>query len=263
MISEIHLIDAFTDRAFSGNPAAVCITDMPRDEAWMQKMAAEMGCPETAFLNHTGAGWRLRWFTPVTEVNLCGHATLAAASVLWSARHVSPEETISFLTRSGRLHARLRGAWIKLDFPADPESPAECPVELRRALGRDFLYTGKNSSDYLVELPSAGDVRSLRPDFALLAQVPCRGIIVTAAADQPEYDFVSRFFAPGLGIPEDPVTGSAHCCLGPYWAKKLGKADLTGFQCSARGGTVRVSPAGDRVVLAGKVVPVFSGKLLV
>jgi PhzF family phenazine biosynthesis protein len=261
MSAEIHLIDAFTDTPFRGNPAGVCILEQEADPPWMQSVAAEIGASETAFLLPRTDGWGLRWFTPLTEVDLCGHGTLAAAFVLWMTGRENPGDTIAFATRSGRLPARKRGGWIRLDFPADPESPSACPEDLRTALGAEPVYTGKGRFDYLVELSSAEQVRALRPDRAEFGHVPARGIIATAISDMGGADFVSRFFAPSIGIPEDPVTGSAHCCLGPYWGKKLGKDSLTGFQLSARGGTVRLTLQGDRVVLAGKAVPVLSGKL--
>jgi PhzF family phenazine biosynthesis protein len=263
MSNELHLVDAFTGDPFRGNTAAVCIMEGPADPAWMQQVAGEMKHSETAFL-HAGKGvWHLRWFTPEREVDLCGHATLAAAFILWTSGHESPESTISFETPSGILTAHKDGDWIALDFPAEPIiSPASVPG-LDTALGVSPVFVGRNRFDILAELPSAADLCTLEPDMAALAAIPTRGIIVTAASDLPHFDFVSRFFAPSVGVPEDPVTGSSHCCLGPYWGKKLDKTELNGFQCSARGGMVRVTLKGERVILAGHAVHVASGKLLV
>jgi PhzF family phenazine biosynthesis protein len=263
MQGELHLVDAFTGAPFRGNTAAVCFLDGPADPAWMQQVAGEMKHSETAFL-HPGVGaWNLRWFTPEREVDLCGHATLAAAFTLWTTGREKPGSTIAFETRSGTLTARMEGDWITLDFPAEPvTSPASVPG-LEEALGISPLFVGRNRFDILAELPSAADLCTLEPDMAVLAAIPTRGIIVTAVSDLPHFDFVSRFFAPAVGVPEDPVTGSAHCCLGPYWGEKLNKTELDGFQCSSRGGTVRVTLKGDRVLLGGHAVHIFSGRLLV
>jgi len=262
---ELHVADAFTGHPFRGNPAGVCIMDGPADPAWMQQVAAELKHSVTAFLfPDTEPGhWNLRWFTPANEVELCGHATLAAAHVLWSANHAAPGSILSFSTLSGTLFARQDGDWIELDFPAEPARAIPPVPGLEQALGAALVFTGKNRFDLLVELPAAADVCDCEPDFAVLSTLPARGIIVTAASDIPDVDFVSRFFAPSVGIPEDPVTGSAHCCLGPYWGEKLTKTSMTGFQCSKRGGTVRVALAGDRVHLAGHAAIIFSGTLRV
>jgi predicted PhzF superfamily epimerase YddE/YHI9 len=262
MHAELHLVDAFTGTPFRGNTAAVCILGEPADPTWMQQVAAEMKHSETAFLNPVSGGWNLRWFTPVQEVELCGHATLASAFVLWENGNGNPGSPISFETLSGTLTARKDGEWILLDFPAEPVMTAGPVPGLNGALGAEPLFTGRNRFDILAELPSADDVCDLDPDIAALAALPARGIIVTAVSDLPRYDFVSRFFAPSVGVAEDPVTGSAHCCLGPYWGEKLKKTTLTGFQCSARGGLVRVTLNGNRVVLGGHAVHIFSGKLL-
>jgi len=259
-------VDAFTDRPFAGNPAAVCPLDGPADAAWMQSVAAEMNLSETAFPWPEGDGvWRLRWFTPTVEVDLCGHATLAAAHVLWS-EGVADAPEIAFETRSGRLTATreaIQGkSRIWLDFPAVTAKLAPLPDELQRALcGMRPIYTGKNAMDWVVELVSADHVRRFQPDLALLARVKARGLVVTAAGDAPGVDFVSRFFAPAAGIDEDPVTGSAHCCLGPLWGERLKKTDLTGYQCSARGGAVHMRLKGDRVHLGGAAVTVVRGEI--
>ena len=260
-------VDAFTAQPFRGNPAAVCVLDGPADELWMQNVAREMNLSETAFLYPLGddpaeAGFNLRWFTPAVEVDLCGHATLAAAHVLWERGHLPPDTAVSFHTKSGLLAARRQGDWIELDFPAEPESPVEPPPALLEALGVEPLHLGKNRMDYLVELPAEAQVRGLRPDLSLLLTFPHRGVIVTSRAESPDYDFVSRFFAPQVGIAEDPVTGSAHCCLGPYWQGRLGRAELMAYQASARGGEVRVRVEGDRVYLSGQAVSVLQGELL-
>jgi PhzF family phenazine biosynthesis protein len=260
---ELHVVDAFTGFPFRGNPAAVCILDSPADPAWMQQVAAELKHSETAFLHYGAKGWNLRWFTPSQEVELCGHATLASAFVLWTTGRVQQGSPISFDTLSGTLGARQDGAWINLDFPAEPAHAIPLVAGLEQALGAAPVFTGKNRFDLLVELPTASDVCDCEPDMAALAALPARGIIVTAASDLPDVDFVSRFFAPSAGVPEDPVTGSAHCCLGPYWGEKLKKTEVAGFQCSARGGSVKVTLAGDRVILGGHAVQVFSGQLLV
>ena len=256
----IH-VDAFTAQPFAGNPAAVCLLDGPREAEWMQALAAELNLPETAFVTAEPDGFGLRWFTPTIEVDLCGHATLATAHVLWQERRLAPEATARFHTRSGVLTAARRGDWIELDFPAEPAVATEPPPSLAAALGVTAKWAGRNRFDWLVEVDGAAAVRALAPDLARLAMVPTRGVIVTAPSDEPGVDFVSRFFAPRAGIPEDPVTGSAHCCLGPFWAARLGRTELTGYQASRRGGTVRVRLAGDRALLAGRAVTVFRGAL--
>ena len=255
-------VDAFTDEPFAGNPAAVCLLPEARDDEWMQSVAAEMNLSETAFLVREGDGYRLRWFTPTVEVELCGHATLASSHVLWETGALKASEQARFQTQSGMLTAERRGEWIELDFPATPEQPAVAPAELEAALGAKAVYTGKTRFDYMVEVESEMTVRGLRPDMARLAEFPVRGVMVTSRASSPGWDFVSRFFGPQTGVAEDPVTGSAHCCLGPYWAKKLGKTEFVAFQASPRGGLVRVRLEGDRVRLGGKAVTVLRGELL-
>jgi len=250
-------IDAFTSEAFKGNPAAVCFMDGARDDRWMASVAAEMNLAETAFLQSADDGWSLRWFTPVVEVDLCGHATLASAHAIWS-ENISSDAVLRFHTRSGVLTAERDGDFIELDFPAN------APAGLLDALGTtNATYVGRNQFDYIVELPSEDDVRGLRPDHAVLRQLPVRGVIVTSRANASEYDFVSRFFAPGSGIDEDPVTGSSHCCLTPYWAQRLGKNEMNAYQASLRGGAVRVRLDEDRVKLGGRAITVLRGELLV
>lgn len=258
----IFQVDAFTDKPFAGNPAAVCILPEPRDAAWMQNVAKEMNLSETAFLLREGDGFNLRWFTPAIEVDLCGHATLASALVLWETGHLKTDQQAHFWTRSGLLTAEHKGEWIELNFPAEPEQQVSVPPNLAPALGAQLRYVGKNRFDYLVEVDSEETVRKLKPDIKLLGEIPARGFIVTSQATSVGYDFVSRFFAPAAGIDEDPVTGSAHCCLGPFWSRRLGKDEFVAYQASARGGTVRVRLSGQRVFLGGQAVTVLCGKLL-
>jgi PhzF family phenazine biosynthesis protein len=253
-------VDAFAEQPFGGNPAAVCLLPGPRDERWMQQVAQEMNLSETAFLHRVEGGWRLRWFTPAVEVDLCGHATLAGAHALWETGAQRPDEAISFHTRSGVLTTRRAGEVIEMDFPAERAVGCPPPAGLLEALGVSAEFVGKNRVDYLVEASSENEVRMMDPDHARLARLPVRGVIVTAGST--EYDFVSRFFAPGSGVPEDPVTGSAHCCLGPYWGERLGKDELRGYQASSRGGVVGVKVLGERVLLRGKAVTVLRGELL-
>ena len=255
-------VDAFTDAAFRGNPAAVCLLAAARPARWLQATAAEMNLSETAFVQPTGRGFRLRWFTPKVEVDLCGHATLAAAHVLWTEGLAPGAAVLKFATRSGALTAVRRGAAIELDFPARTAVPCKAPPGLRQALGAAPVHVARNRDDYLVELRDEATVRGLEPDLAALARLPVRGVIVTAAAGR-KFDFVSRFFGPRVGVPEDPVTGSAHCALGPYWAARLGRTNLRGFQASARGGVVEVEVAGERALLRGTATTVVRGQLLV
>ena len=251
-------IDAFTSQAFRGNPAAVCLLDGERDAQWMQDVAAEMNLSETAFLLRRDDGdYSLRWFTPAVEVALCGHATLASAHALYEEHGLT---SLRFQTKSGVLTAERTGNSIELDFPAIYEQRSEAPEGLLESLGvASPVYVGRNKFDYLVEVASEDEVRALDPDHARLRRIPVRGVIVTSRS--AEYDFVSRFFAPGSGIDEDPVTGSAHCCLTPYWSAKLGKDAMTAFQASKRGGVVRVRLTGDRVKLGGEAVTVLRGEL--
>lgn len=258
---KIFQVDAFTEKPFSGNPAAVCLLAEPRDEAWMQDVAREMNLSETAFLNEQEDGFDLRWFTPAVEVDLCGHATLASAHILWEIGRLPAGEEARFHTRSGLLTANGRAGEIELDFPATPDRPVDLPPGLGEALGVEPRYTGKSQYDYLVEVDSEEIVRGLRPDMARLKALPARGIMVTSVAASKAYDFVSRFFAPGAGIDEDPVTGSAHCCLGPFWSKRLGRDEMMAYQASARGGAVRVRVMGDRVHLGGRAVTVLCGEI--
>jgi PhzF family phenazine biosynthesis protein len=263
MSQRVVQVDAFTDRPFRGNPAAVCVTAGEQDEAWMGAVAREMNLSETAFLHPEGDGWRLRWFTPVAEVELCGHATLASAHVLWEEGRVAADAGARFHTRSGLLTARRDGDWIELDFPATPATPLDPPPGLLSALGIDrAVATGSSRFDWLIEVETAAEVRALSPDFSALRHLPARGVIVTARSDEPAYDFISRFFGPAVGVDEDPVTGSAHCALAPWWAARLGRNDMSAFQASARGGELRVGLRESRVLLRGRAVTVLRGELV-
>lgn len=259
---QIFQVDAFTDRPFAGNPAAVCILEEPRDASWMQNVAREMNLPETAFFSRQEDGFDLRWFTPTVEVDLCGHATLAGAHILWETNLLDRQEQARFHTRSGLLTAENNQGEVELNFPATPDETIRGPDQLRRALGVTPSNIGRSVYDYIVEVDSEETVRNLRPNLAVLKTFDVRGTIVTARADSPAYDFVSRFFAPGAGIDEDPVTGSAHCCLGPYWSKRLGKSAFIAYQASERGGVVRIRLDGDRVILGGRAVTVLRGVIV-
>ncbi|MDP6352823.1 MAG: PhzF family phenazine biosynthesis protein [Alphaproteobacteria bacterium] len=266
MTQPIEVVDAFTDSAFSGNPAAVCILPNPADADWMQSVAAEMNLSETAFLiaraDPVADGFDLRWFTPMIEVDLCGHATLASGHVLWRTGVLDPDATARFHTRSGLLTAAKKADWIELDFPADRIAPAPPEPALDEALGVAPLWLGRNDWVYLVELESEHAVRAVTPDFGALTRIEVVGTIVTARADGGGPDFVSRFFAPRAGIDEDPVTGSAHCVLAPFWCDRLGRTALTAAQVSPRGGVVKVAVDGERVRLAGQAVTILEGALV-
>lgn len=260
----VHQVDAFTSEPFAGNPAAVCILPGPADETWMQAVAAEMNLSETAFLHAVDDGYALRWFTPAAEVDLCGHATLASAHVLWETGTLPTEAEARFHTRSGLLTANHQGDRIELNFPSTPAAPVDAPDGMFTALGlavTEVIYIGKNQFDIIVEVASAEIVRDLTPDFSALGAIGMRGVMVTSAADDDRYDFISRYFAPAFGIDEDPVTGSTHCCLGPYWAERLGKTTLRAYQASQRGGKMQVTIDGNRVRLAGAAVTVLRGEL--
>jgi PhzF family phenazine biosynthesis protein len=266
MHNVIYQVDAFTEIPFKGNPAGVYISPEPHPEEWMRNVAREMNLSETAFLSRRkveAEGFDLRWFTPAVEVDLCGHATLASAHILWEQGFLSADEEAIFHTRSGVLTARLLDDdWIALDFPAKLVEPAEIPAGLLEGLHIEKpQFVGSNKMDYLVELETEEQVRSLNPDHSQLKHVNLRGVIVTAKASSPGFDFISRFFAPGAGVDEDPVTGSSHTALTPYWSKKLGKKEMTAYQASARGGILQVIDRGERVEIQGKAVTVFSAEL--
>ncbi|EDX86919.1 phenazine biosynthesis protein PhzF family [Synechococcus sp. PCC 7335] len=273
---KIIQVDAFTDRPFAGNPAAVCVMDEPIEESLMQAIAAEMNLSETAFLSPIEDGYSLRWFTPATEVDLCGHATLASAHVLWSEGYLVSAEVARFKTKSGWLSATKKGSWIEMDFPAQPVTVTSYVApELIKSLccGGDIRTVARNDINYLIELRSEEVLRTLAPDFEAVRKLPVHGVIVTATADSDEYDFVSRYFAPAVGINEDPVTGSAHTSLAPYWQEKLGKSNMTAQQLSKRGGTVRVQckvpdsntapvSSENRILLSGQAVTTLEGDFL-
>jgi len=262
MTTPIWQVDAFTSEPFRGNPAAVCVLDDPRPKTWMQQVAAEMNLSETAFVVPRDSGFQLRWFTPACEVRLCGHATLASAHVLWSEGLVESTTKIVFDTlHSGTLTARRDGDRIELDFPARVPIKVDAPEGMGEALGLEPELVARAADDFLVLADNEATVRALTPDFQRLGKVEARGVIVTAPA--AEFDFVSRFFGPAVGIDEDPVTGSAHCCLCPFWAERLGKLKMIGYQASARGGVVTVVLDGDRVKLSGSAVTTVRGVLLV
>ncbi len=258
----IYQVDAFTTQVFSGNPAGVCLLDEPRPDEWMRKMAGEMNLSETAFLLPEGQGFRLRWFTPKKEVALCGHATLASAHILWEEGVLKREQTALFDTLSGRLTATKTGDWIVLDFPVRPIVACEPPASLLEALGtHKIVGVARYKEIYLVEVPREADVRGLTPDFAALLKVQLRSVAVTARAESGEYDIVSRYFAPSVGVNEDPVTGSVHCMLAPYWSEKLGKLELLAYQASERGGELRLRSQGERVIIEGQAVTVFKAEM--
>jgi PhzF family phenazine biosynthesis protein len=263
MYFPLYQVDAFTALPFGGNPAAVCILPEGRDAVWMQHVAAEMNLAETAFLERRDDGFSLRWFTPTVEVDLCGHATLASAHALWENGLLQPGEPARFHTRSGLLTAERQGAWIELNFPSTPEEAVATPPGLAEALGATPRYVGKSRFDYLVELESEEAVRKLQPDFNRLSAISApRGFIATSRSAANGSDFVSRFFAPAAGINEDPVTGSAHCCLAPFWSGRLHKNEFMARQISPRGGLLRVRLNGDRVLLGGQAITVLRGELL-
>lgn len=250
----LFVVDAFTDQPFAGNPAAVCYLEQPADEGWMMKVAREMNLAETAFICPIGDGYSLRWLTPTVEVDLCGHATLASAFILWHTSRLRADQPACFLTRSGWLTCRKDGDAIEMDFPSLPVEECEIPIGFASAFGWKLNRLMKSSMDYLVELPNETALRNLVVNPNELAKYPVRGVIATTPSDDPQFDFVSRFFAPAAGVNEDPVTGSAHCALGPYWMSKLGRSELKAFQASQRGGAVTISVRGDRTFLRGNAV---------
>ena len=256
-------VDSFTKQPFKGNPAAVCVLQSEQEDSWMQSVASEMNLSETAFLLKQEQNYNLRWFTPTTEVPLCGHATLASAHVLWTEGYASTGQAIDFQTKSGILTATYKDDWIELDFPANRSQDIPPITKLQDALGVPIKTFAYNSLGYLVEINSAKEVEELQPNFALIKQLPISNVIVTSLAESSStYDFVSRFFAPGLGIDEDPVTGAAHCCLAPYWHDRLHQDELNAYQASSRGGEIKINyNGGDRVLLRGQAVTVMRGEL--
>lgn len=265
MAIPIYQVDAFTEEPFKGNPAGVCLLPRPADPGWMQSVAAEMNLAETAFPLPEGDGFRLRWFTPRTEVKLCGHATLATAHILWERKLLAPDREARFQTLSGLLTARRDGELIELDFPARPPLPEPPPWAdaVAGALGLKPMAIALSAEDILFEAMDEGAVRGVEPDLAALRALPVRGVIVTSRSADCRFDFVSRFFAPAAGVDEDPVTGSSHTVLAPYWAARLGKTSFTAYQASARGGVLRLRLDGDRVKIAGRAVTILRGELVV
>ena len=263
MKQKIIQVDAFTDRPFKGNPAAVCVLETAKDDLWMQSVAQEMNLSETAFLLKQEQNYHLRWFTPTTEVPLCGHATLASAHVLWTEGYASTGQGINFETKSGLLTAQYQDNWIELNFPVNRSQEIPPITKLQDALGVGIKTFAYNSLGYLVEVANHQQVEQIKPNFTLIKQLPISNLIVTSLADaNSDYDFVSRFFAPGLGIDEDPVTGAAHCCLAPYWRDRLHQDSFLAYQASDRGGVVKVGyDGGDRVFLQGQAVTVMRGEL--
>ena len=260
MKQSVIQVDAFTKVPFKGNPAAVCILPGPAEEKWMQLVAREMNLSETAFLYRDGEHYQLRWFTPTTEVDLCGHATLASAHILYEDAHVARDETIRFQCASGELLVLFANGRLEMDFPSLPTRPCDPPESMLDALGVKPKAVQKGRFDYLVEVATTDEVRSCSPDFGLLRTLGIRGVIVTAQ-DGNDFDFISRFFAPGAGIDEDPVTGSAHCSLAPYWAVRLNKTELTAYQASERGGQLWLRLNGDRVGIAGHAVTIMRAEM--
>ncbi len=257
----IYQVDAFSDQPFKGNPAAVVVLDQPQTPQWMQLVAREMNLSETAFTCRQSNGYQLQWFTPKTEIELCGHATLATAHVLWESGRESPNSRIRFSTKSGWLSAERKQAIIELDFPAAGYIPGDLSEEIIATIGfvPDNVYF--SGEKWLLEYSDENEIIKIKPDFVRLKQFPGRGLIVTSRSEKPGIDFVSRYFAPWVGVDEDPVTGSAHCILGPYWGERLRKSFLTGQQLSTRGGIVTVRLSGERVYIGGKAITVLKGEL--
>ncbi|MEA2554339.1 MAG: hypothetical protein QOJ65_2515 [Fimbriimonadaceae bacterium] len=258
----IYVVDAFTEVPFAGNPAGVCLLEKPAEASWMGNVANEMGYAETAFLVPRQDGsYDLRWFTPTMEVDLCGHATLASAHVLWQIGCIDQSEPAKFQTRSGELIARKDGDMIRMDFPAEPVHEIEAPPTLRLAVNKPPVWIGQNRMDMLVQLEDAEAVRSLGPSINAIAMLGGRGVIVTAQSDTPQFDYICRFFAPAAGVPEDNATGSAQCALGPFWQERLGKTQMTSYQASPRGAVLGVEVKGERVDILGKAFTMLEGKL--
>ncbi len=258
----LYQVDAFTNKRFAGNPAAVCLLEKAADENWMQQVAMENNLSETAFLFPEKDGYNLRWFTPSVEVDLCGHATLATAHILYEQNILDQNQTANFYTKSGKLTANKQANKIELNFPSTMPTEQSVPDKLLEAFDVTATFVGKSRFDYFIEIASAETLRKLKPNFSILKELQVRGVIVTAQSDISKYDIISRFFAPGAGIDEDPVTGSAHCTLSPYWSTKLGKPKLKAYQASARGGELTIIHQDDRVLLLGEAITVMKIELL-
>ncbi len=258
-----YIVDSFTDKPFSGNPAATFILEKDISDELKQNIASEINLSETSFVLKKDDSFRLRWFTPIKEAGLCGHATLAAAHILWEVGVLDIKEEAVFETKSGILKARKNNYLIEMDFPIESPVEADCPEELLKAIGYQPIFVGKNRMDYLAVYENEEVVRKVIPNFEYLKKLDCRGLIISAKSSSDKYDFVSRFFAPNSGIDEDPVTGSAHCCLAPFWSKRLGKKELIGFQASKRGGVVYTKLKDDTVLLSGNAVTVMKSETLI
>ncbi|MEQ2528453.1 PhzF family phenazine biosynthesis protein [Bacillaceae bacterium CLA-AA-H227] len=263
VMMELSIINTFTEKAFEGNPAAVCFLREEKGSNWMQNVAKEINLPTTAFIHSLNKAYNLRWFTPTTEIPICGHGTLASSYFLWEKGLMDKDKCITYKTKSGVLKAELMDGWIQLQFPAIYEEKTIAPDLLLMSLAVQPIYVGKSNLDYLVEVESEEIVRNLKPNIELIAKLPVRGVIVTSKSNTNEYDFLSRFFSPSQGIIEDYVNGSSHCCLGPYWKNKLNKTEFTAYQASERGGILRVRVLDNNVLLSGKAVTIFEGKLSV
>jgi predicted PhzF superfamily epimerase YddE/YHI9 len=258
---KITHVDAFTNVPFKGNPAAVCVLPEPKEDRWMQLVAREMNLSETAYLHREGESYRLRWFTPVSEVKLCGHATLASAHVLWEEGFLKREQEAKFQTLSGVLSTKWIDGWIEMNFPRWDIEPLPAPEALLKGLQVPVKFSGKSVQAWFVEVESEEVLRKLSPDFRLLKTLD-RDVLVTSASQSKDFDFVSRYFAPRHAIDEDPVTGSGHSVLTPYWSGKLGKTEMRAYQASEREGFLRVRAAGDRVFMLGQAVTVMRGELM-
>lgn len=263
MAHALYQVDAFTQKPFEGNPAAVCVLEGPQKEDWMQSLASEMNLSETAFLLPEQDGWRLRWFTPTTEVDLCGHATLASAMVLFETHPELRDDTIRFLTKSGELLAKWVEGQVELNFPAMKPQPLTVPNQVVKVLGFQPVGAVFSGNYFLFEAGDPSQIMDADPDMDDLAGLPMPEVIITAKSPMPEYDFISRFFAPQLGVDEDPVTGSAHCLLTPYWGEKLGKKRLSAFQASKRGGSLELEWVDDRILIKGSAAFIFKAELFV
>lgn len=263
MMNRIYMVNAFTDKPFSGNPACICFLTEPATDQWMQEVAYEMRTSETAFLLEQADGFSLRWFTPQTEVDLCGHATLASAHILWETGRLEKSKEAKFFTKSGLVIANHVDDLIEMGFPILYHQPADFNPELLAAFNITPDYVGTFDQKLLMVVDGEEIVRNLNPDFNILRCFRERGIAITSAADSPDYDFISRYFAPWVGVDEDPVTGSSHCCLGPFWSKRMKKSELIAYQASPRGGSLRLKVDKQQVLIGGKAVTIYEGKLLI
>ncbi|EIT84500.1 phenazine biosynthesis protein phzf family [Fictibacillus macauensis ZFHKF-1] len=257
----IFHVNTFTDEAFSGNPASVCLLEEAKDADWMQQLAKELATPVTSFIEPANGHYRLRWFTPTMEISLCGHGTLASAHVLWNNAFAHKSDHLIFQTNIGTIEARFHDDWITLHLPAMAITEVSPPPQLRQVVEEPYEFVGKSALDYVIELSSEEAVRHASPNMEALQQLDARGVIITSASHSPDYDFISRFFSPSQGIAEDAVNGSSHACLGPYWRHKLGKETLLAYQASSRGGWLSLHVTKEKVALSGKALTVFDGLL--